>query len=57
MKTVLKRLLGESRAATAVEYGLIVALIAVSAYGAIAIFGGKVIVMWEFISTQSLGVL
>lgn len=57
MRTVLKRLLGDNRAATAIEYGLIVALIAVFASGAIALFADKVILMWEFIRTQALGAL
>ena len=37
----LKRLIGETRGATAIEYGLIAALIAVAAIGAMATLGTK----------------
>ncbi len=51
------RLCGDRRAATAVEYGLIVALIAVAASGFIALFADAAIAMWEFIKTEALGSL
>jgi len=37
-----KKLAGEERGATAIEYGLIAALIAIAAIGAMAAVGGKV---------------
>ncbi len=37
----LKKLAGEKRGATAIEYGLIAALIAVAAIGAMSTLGGK----------------
>ena len=37
----LKKLVANSRGATAIEYGLIAALIAVAAIGAMAALGGK----------------
>ena len=39
--TFLKRLIAHKRGATAIEYGLIAALIAVAAIGAMAAIGGK----------------
>jgi len=37
----LKKLAGDKRGATAIEYGLIAALIAVAAIGAMSALGGK----------------
>jgi pilus assembly protein Flp/PilA len=47
----------DRRGATAIEYGLIVALIAVFATGAISLFADAAIAMWDFIRTQALGSL
>lgn len=48
------RLRGEDRGATAVEYGLILCLIAVAASGAIALFADGTVDMWEFVKTNAL---
>jgi pilus assembly protein Flp/PilA len=45
------------RGATAIEYGLIVSLIAIAASGAIVLFADAAIAMWEFIRTEALAVL
>ena len=51
------RTLGESqRGATAIEYGLIVALIAVAAIGGMQSLGGGVGGMWTNISSAIAGV-
>lgn len=55
MRNLLDRLRLDRRGATAVEYGLIVALIAVFASGAIALFADAAIAMWEFVRAQALG--
>jgi pilus assembly protein Flp/PilA len=44
---LLKRLAGAERGATAVEYGLICALIVLAAMGAITSFGMKAAGMWN----------
>jgi pilus assembly protein Flp/PilA len=40
------------RAATAVEYGLILALIVLAIMGALRTFAGKSVLMWSNIATQ-----
>lgn len=57
MKQIFKRLGSDHRGATAIEYGLIVALIAIAASGAIALFADAAIAMWDFVRTQALGSL
>ncbi|HEY9579169.1 MAG TPA: Flp family type IVb pilin [Rhizorhapis sp.] len=42
-----KGLWGSQRGATAVEYGLICALIVLAAMGAIVGFAGKVVAIWD----------
>jgi pilus assembly protein Flp/PilA len=49
---LLKKLAGAERGATAVEYGLICALIVLGAMGAITTFGTTVIEMWDDVSTE-----
>jgi pilus assembly protein Flp/PilA len=51
---LLKRLAGAERGATAVEYGLICALIVLAAMGAITGFSTKVIGMWDDVSNEVL---
>ena len=53
----LRTIVGDSRAATAIEYGLIVSLIVVAIIGALQLFAGKTISMWGNVSTavQSAG--
>lgn len=49
---LLKRLVKAERGATAVEYGLICALIVLAAMGAITTFGTKVVGMWNNVSDE-----
>lgn len=48
-----KRLVRDERGATAVEYGLIAALIAVAASGAIALFADRAVAMWNYIAATA----
>lgn len=48
----ISALMRSTSAATAVEYGLIVALIFVAAMGAISAVGGSTIDMWEYVGTK-----
>lgn len=48
----LKRLERDERGATAVEYGLILALIFVALVGAVEAFGQETIEMWNNISSE-----
>ena len=48
----LKRLGRDERGATAVEYGLILALIFFAMIGAVEAFGQEAIEMWENVSSQ-----
>lgn len=57
MLKFIRMLARDRRGATAIEYGLIVALIAVFATGAISLFADAAIAMWDFIRTQALGSL
>lgn len=50
MKRFLRRLLGESRAATAVEYGLIISLIVLAIVGALATLGTETGENWDNVS-------
>lgn len=52
MKAILKLLARDSRGATAIEYGLIVALIAVAAIGGMKEMAGGSGSMWGDIQTQ-----
>ena len=47
MRTFIATLLRNSQAATAIEYGLIAALISIAAFGAISTFGTKATSMWN----------
>ncbi|HZG31784.1 Flp family type IVb pilin [Sphingopyxis sp. YF1] len=51
--TRIAKLLRSTRAATAVEYGLILALIFLAAMGAISSVGQSAITMWNNVSTSS----
>ena len=55
MRKFYIRLRGDSRGATAIEYGLIVALIALAAAVGIALFADGAIAMWEFVRSEALG--
>ena len=52
IRTTLRRLLADQGGATAIEYGLIVALIAVAAIGGISAFGGGAGGMWTDLSSE-----
>lgn len=52
MIRILKKLGRAERGATAVEYGLICALIVLGAMGAITAFGTKAIGMWNNVSNE-----
>jgi pilus assembly protein Flp/PilA len=52
IRTTIRRLLADQGAATAIEYGLIVALIAVTAIGGISALGGGAGGMWTDLSTE-----
>ena len=47
----LRTIVGDSRAATAIEYGLIVSLIVVAILGSVQLFAGKTISMWGNVSS------
>ena len=51
---LLRKLAGAERGATAVEYGLICALIVLAAMGAITTFGVKTTAMWDDIRNEVL---
>jgi pilus assembly protein Flp/PilA len=54
MIKLLKRVRLSSRAATAIEYGLIMGLIALACVGAFSAFGGKSSAMWNNIQSNAL---
>ncbi|MEZ5708685.1 MAG: Flp family type IVb pilin [Blastomonas sp.] len=49
MKSFLENLIASRKGATAIEYGLIAALIAVAAMGAMGTFGNKSGQMWNHV--------
>lgn len=52
IRRILHRLLADRRGATAIEYGLIAALIAVAAIGGISSLGGGAGGMWTDLSAE-----
>ena len=52
IRTILRKLCADQRGATAIEYGLIAALIAVAAMGGLAALGGGADGMWTKISSK-----
>jgi pilus assembly protein Flp/PilA len=52
IRTTLRRLLADQGGATAIEYGLIVALIAVTAIGGISALGGGAGGMWTDLASE-----
>lgn len=52
MIDVLKAVIRSRKGATAVEYGLICALIVLAAMGAITTFGSKAVGMWNNVSNE-----
>ena len=57
IRLMLRRLRRDERGATAIEYGLIVALIAVTCIGAFSMMGGGTGGMWGNIKDQVLPAL
>ena len=52
IRKTLRRLLAGDGGATAIEYGLIAALIAVAAIGGMSALGGGAGAMWDIIKTE-----
>ena len=52
IRQTLRRLIADGRGATAIEYGLIVALIAIAMSSALSLLGGGNGGMWTKISSQ-----
>ncbi len=52
IRTIMRRLLADKGGATAIEYGLIVALIAVTAIGGISALGGGAGGMWTGLAAE-----
>ncbi len=52
IRTTMRRLLADQGGATAIEYGLIVALIAVTAIGGISALGGGAGGMWTDLASE-----
>jgi pilus assembly protein Flp/PilA len=52
IRTTMRRLLADQGGATAIEYGLIVALIAVTAIGGISALGGGAGGMWTDLASN-----
>lgn len=52
IRTTIRRLLADQGGATAIEYGLIVALIAVTAIGGISALGGGAGGMWTDLASN-----
>ena len=53
MKRWIAKLFRNEKAATAVEYGMICALIVVAAMGAMGAVGGSTINMWNMVSNNA----
>ena len=53
MKNVIKRLIGNEAGATAIEYGLILALIVLAMMSALDAFADGSISMWNNVSSQT----
>lgn len=52
--SLLRRLFGDPRGATAVEYGLILAMVVLAMFGALQATGAQTGSMWNNISTKVL---
>ena len=52
IRTTLRRLLAEQRGATAIEYGLIAALIVIAMMGGLAALGGGAGGMWTDLNNE-----
>jgi len=49
---LLARIGRDTRGATAIEYGLIVALIVIACMGALQLVAGETIEMWDWVSSE-----
>jgi pilus assembly protein Flp/PilA len=54
MREFYGRLHGDRRGATAIEYGLILALIAIAAAGTIGLFADAAMDMWEYVRSNAV---
>jgi Flp pilus assembly pilin Flp len=54
MRRLLQRVCGNDRGATAIEYAMIVAMIALAASVAIQAFADGTIDMWDFVRSNAL---
>ncbi len=54
MARTLRALMLDHRGATAIEYGLILALIAISCVGAFTALGGAISGKWHYVATEVL---
>ena len=52
IRTILRRLLADQTGATAIEYGLIVGLIAIALMGGLSSLGGGTGGMWDKVKTD-----
>jgi pilus assembly protein Flp/PilA len=57
IRTMLRRLGADRRGATAIEYGLIVALIAIAMMGGLTVLGGGSSGLWGKLSTTVTSVM
>ncbi len=55
IKSFIKRLISERSGATAIEYGLICALISMAAIGAMKAFADENTFMWMQVTSKTLG--
>jgi pilus assembly protein Flp/PilA len=53
MKNFIKRLISDQSGATAIEYGLILALIVLAMLSGLQAFADGTITMWETVSTKT----
>ena len=54
MTTTIQRLLQDEQGATAIEYGLLCALIAIAILSSLQAFAGSTLTMWMGISSKTL---
>lgn len=57
LRTLLKRVGADNAGATAIEYGLILALLALAAIGAMSGLGNETTTLWETVREQATAVL
>ena len=55
MRNPFQRLVSNRRGATAIEYGLIAALVAIAAMSGIGLFADRTITMWDYVSSTITG--